>query len=220
MKTTCGIDEAGRGPVIGPMVLACAVFDSDGVKRLNELKVRDSKQVSPARRRYLEPFIKKIAVEYGLSAVSPSEIDRLRKKKTLNQIEADKTASLICALKSVPGRIVIDSADAVAENYKRMVESRILGIKPEMKLPPIVSEHKADANYVEVGAASILAKVERDRQVDKLKEKYGDFGSGYPSDETTQKYIKKVLEKGSLPDIVRKSWNTVKCGAQKRLGDY
>lgn len=220
MKTIGGIDEAGRGPVIGPMVLACAVFDLEGVERLAGLKVRDSKKVSPSRRRYLEPLIKKIAIEYGLAVVSPSEIDRLRKKKTLNEIEAIKAASLICSLKAMPSKVIVDSADAVAENYRRMIESKIAEIKPGMKMPEIVSEHKADANYIEVGAASILAKVERDRQVGKLREKYGNFGSGYPSDEKTKRYIKKVLEKGILPDIVRKSWNTVSRGAQKKLGDY
>lgn len=217
---TCGIDEAGRGPVIGPMVIACAVFDAAGVGRLMELNVRDSKKVTPSRRRYLEPLIKRIALDYKLAIVSPSEIDLMRRKKNLNEIEAMKVASLICSLKIMPGRIIVDSADAVAENYRKKIISNIAVINPNLSIPEIVSEHKADVNYIEVGAASILAKVERDRQVDRLKEKHGDFGSGYPSDETTRRYIKKVVESGVLPDFVRKSWKTVSQRTQKKIGDY
>ncbi|MFH1125890.1 MAG: ribonuclease HII [Candidatus Altiarchaeota archaeon] len=219
-EITCGIDEAGRGPVIGPMVLGCAVFDRKGVEKLSELKVRDSKKVSPARRRYLEPFIKKIALEYKIVCVSASEIDLLRRRKTLNEIEAMKMAELICSLKAKPNRIIVDAADSVAENYRTKVIFYIKESGKNFKIPEIVSEHKADDKYIEVGAASILAKVERDRQVDALKEKHGDFGSGYPSDETTKKYIQKIVREGNMPGFVRRSWSTVNKVKQKKLGEY
>jgi len=221
----CGIDEAGRGPVIGPMVLGCAVFDKKGAEKLREINVRDSKKVLPARRRYLEPLIKQIALEYKVTSISPGEIDRMRKKITLNELEAVKMSEMICALKTKPTKIIIDAADSVEENYKKRIFACLQKLDKNFKIPEIVSEHKADVKYVEVGAASILAKVERDRQVEKLRQKHGDFGSGYPSDETTQKYIKEMMKNGSIPDFVRRSWNTVsqsalRRGAQKRLGDF
>ncbi|MDD5112000.1 MAG: ribonuclease HII [Candidatus Altiarchaeota archaeon] len=218
--TFCGIDEAGRGPVIGPMVLACAVFDDGGMMRLAELKVRDSKKLSPARRSYLEPLVKDVAIEYGLAIVSAGEIDLLRKRKSLNVIEAMKVAQLICSLKNTPARIVVDAADAVAENYRTSIIKCAADINSDFRMPHLVSEHKADDNYLEVSAASILAKVERDRRIEELKKTHGDFGSGYPADETTKEYVKSALKSGLLPDIVRKSWNTVSAGKQKTLDDY
>ena len=176
MDSICGIDEAGRGPVIGPMVLCAAVFDKKGVEKLKELRVRDSKLVSPQRRRYLEPLIKQIALEFKITAVSPSEIDRVRKKMSLNDIEALKVAQMVQSLKAKPGKIIVDAADSVAENYKKRIIHFLQQADKGIVVPAIVSEHKADVKYPEVSAASILAKVERDRQVEKLRQKHGDFG--------------------------------------------
>lgn len=227
-EIVCGIDEAGRGPVIGPMVLGCAVFDKKGVGKLRELKVRDSKKVSPSRRKYLEPIIKKIALDYQVVCVSSTEIDLSRKRKTLNEIEAMKVAEMIRSLKVTPDKIIVDAADSVEENYRKKIVSYIMELDKNFKIPEIISEHKADDRYLEVGAASILAKVERDRQVEKLREKYGDFGSGYPSDEATKQYIRDVIKNGPLPHFVRKSWSTVSRGkrgrcpirGQKKLDEY
>jgi len=216
----CGIDEAGRGPVIGPMVLGCAVFDSKGSDRLRKLKVRDSKKVPPEERTRLEPLIKQAALDYQIRVVSATEIDLMRKRKSLNEIEAMKVAEMICSLQVAPDKIIVDAADSVEENYKKRIVSNILEINQDFRIPEIVSEHKADDNYVEVGAASILAKAERERQIERLKTTHGDFGSGYPSDETTQDYIKSIRKSGPLPEFVRKSWNTVSRAQQTTLGDF
>ncbi|MBU0761453.1 MAG: ribonuclease HII, partial [Candidatus Altiarchaeota archaeon] len=77
--------------------------------------------------------------------------------------------------------------------------------------------HKADDKYAEASAASILAKVERDRDIEKLKDIWGDFGSGYPSDPLTQDFIRKLREKGAYPDFIRKSWSTVSSEKQAKL---
>lgn len=83
-----------------------------------------------------------------------------------------------------------------------------------------MSEHKADDNYVEVSAASIIAKVERDRDIDLLKRQYGEIGSGYLSDERTQKFIRNLRKEGKeMPHYVRKSWDTT-AASQTRLGEY
>jgi ribonuclease HII len=214
----CGIDEAGRGPVIGPMVMGCAVFDEVGGDKLRELKVRDSKKVAPSRRLSLEPLIKEYAVEWGLIKVYPQEIDLRRKKTSLNMIEALKIAELISSLESNPDKIIVDSADSIAENFR----GKITGFlnKKGVSIPEIISEHKADDRYIEVSAASILAKVERDREIEILKSKYGELGSGYPSDEVTQGFIKNLVRNGELPDYVRKSWNTVNRKKQTSLSEF
>ncbi len=216
----CGIDEAGRGPVIGPMVLGCAVFDKEGKKELIALNVRDSKRVAPSRRRILEPKIMDIAIEWSLLKVTAQEIDALRKKHSLNVIEAMKIAEMILNLETVPDKIFVDSADTIPEAYTRKIIHAITSGNDDFVVPQIISEHKADDTYVEVGAASILAKVERDREIEKLKVIYGEIGSGYPADELTKEFIKKLLRGGELPDFVRKSWNTVNRAKQTTLFEF
>lgn len=209
-KLICGIDEAGRGPVIGPMVLACAVFDEPGAEELKKLKVRDSKKIARKRREALEPEIKKIAVEFHTVSVSPYEIDKMRKEISLNVIEALYVSKLILKLKTKPDLFIIDAADASPDRYKKKIIDFVREQDKDFDVP-IISEHKADDTYIEVSGASVLAKVERDRSIKKLIGKFGDFGSGYPSDAKTQEFLKNLmLNDGELPDFVRKSWNTVK----------
>jgi ribonuclease HII len=219
-EITCGIDEAGRGPVIGPLVMGCAVLDNDGGEELKKLNVRDSKKVAPSRRLSLEERIKEIAIEWGLVKIYPNEIDYLRKKHSLNFIEAMKIAELVLSLKNVPNRIIVDSADTVPEEYKRKIIHCINGRNVDFVIPEIISEHKADDRYIEVSAASILAKVERDREIEKLKEEHGEFGSGYPADERTKEFMKKLIRNGELPEFVRRSWNTVDKSKQMTLFEF
>jgi len=215
-----GIDEAGRGPVIGPLIIGCVVLNGEGREKLKDLNVRDSKRVSPKRRALLEPEIKKYAIEWGLIEISPKEIDVLRGRHSLNAIEAMKVAEIILTLESVPEVIYVDAVDNGADYYKRRVLDYLTSLNNEFIIPEIVSEHKADDRYIEVSAASILAKVERDRIVDCLKEGYGDFGSGYPSDERTSRFISEIIRRGEIPEFVRKSWNTLERGKQMKLGEF
>lgn len=215
-----GIDEAGRGPVIGPLIIGCVVLDGEGREKLRDLKVRDSKRVSPKRRAVLELEIKECAVEWGLIEISPVEIDVLRKRHSLNAIEAMKVAEIILSLEMVPEVIYVDAVDNVAEHYKKRVLNHLTSLNNEFIIPEIVSEHKADDRYIEVSSASILAKVERDRIVDCLKEGYGDFGSGYPSDDRTSKFIREIIQRGEIPEFVRRSWNTLEKKKQMKLGEF
>lgn len=217
---SCGVDEAGRGPVIGPMILACVCLDDAGVERLKGLGVRDSKKISPRRRVALEPEIKKVCVEWVIAKISASEIDRMRKKMSLNLLEAIKTAELIVSLKVKPDKIFIDATDSIAGDYKIRIVDHITKIKPDYVFPEIVCEHKADDNYIPASAASVIAKVERDRFIEGLKETYGDFGSGYPSDELTQKFVRHLVREGNLPSFVRRSWETVDKLKQSTLGEF
>ncbi|MFH1402931.1 MAG: ribonuclease HII [Candidatus Altiarchaeota archaeon] len=220
MALTCGIDEAGRGPVIGPMILAAVVVDEEGVCKLRELKVRDSKKISPKRRSYLEPLVKEIALEYKTIRISASEIDMMRKKMSLNLAEALKTAELIIGLNEKPERVIVDATDNIAEDYTKRILDCMNKTDPSYKPPHIHSEHKADDKYAEVSAASIIAKVARDREIELLREKHGDFGSGYPSDELTQKFLRRIIGDGELPSFVRRSWSTVDKSRQSMLGDF
>lgn len=217
---TCGIDEAGRGPVIGPMVIGCAVLDEKGRNELRRLNVRDSKKVAASRRILLEPKIKEIALEWKLIKIPPAEIDMLRKKFSLNVIETMKIAKLILSLENIPDKVIVDAADRVEEEFTEKIVGYMRDADPKCCIPDIISEHMADDNYIEVGAASILAKVERDRNIEQLVEEYGNFGSGYPADEITKNYIRAIVRKGTLPDIVRRSWNTLDKAKQTRLEEF
>ena len=215
-----GIDEAGRGPVIGPLVLACVSLDAEGVETLRDLGVRDSKKMTALRRRKLEPEIKNISLEWSIAKISASDIDRLRKRMSLNVIEAVKTAELIIALKKRPTTIYIDATDSIAEDYQKKIVAHLNKLNPAYEIPQLVCEHKADDTYIPTSAASVIAKVERDRDIEALQRVYGDIGSGYPSGELTQKFIRRLLKDGPLPPFVRRSWETVNKSKQSSLSDF
>ncbi|MBS3781280.1 MAG: ribonuclease HII [Candidatus Thermoplasmatota archaeon] len=199
----CGIDEAGRGPVIGPMVVAGVKVNDDG--KLMELGVKDSKRLCPSTREGLEEKIKDCS-EFTLRVVSAEDIDSLRSSMTLNQLEADLFANVIDELCVESDTCYLDSASTDENKFAGMVKKRT-SVQSN-----IISEHGADDEYPVVSAASILAKVERDRKVEEISEKLGeDVGSGYPSDAKTREFLRKwIPEKESLPPHTRKSWETCK----------
>jgi ribonuclease HII len=201
-ELVCGVDEAGRGPVIGPLVVAGVAVDD--IVALRNLGVKDSKKLSPAQRERLAPEIKRLAVDWKIRAKSAAELDRLMEKQTLNEIEVDMYAEIISLLK--PTHAYVDAVDVDEKRFAADLMRRIpAGIA-------VVAEHKADATYPHVGAASILAKVLRDTEVQKIsKELGGNMGSGYPSDEVTIAFIERfVKDHGRLPPHVRRQWKTAK----------
>jgi len=202
-----GVDDAGRGSVIGPLVIAGVLIKQEGIAKLVQLGVRDSKLLSPQRREKLAVEIKRVALKHSVIKLSPKEIDKVvqtgRKLHRLNRLEAETMAKVIELLK--PDIAYVDASDVWEERYKRHI-SECLPFRVE-----IVSEHKADRKYPVVSAASIIAKVERDREIVELKEKCGDFGCGYPTDRKTINFLQQCLEKfGKYPGFVRKSWKTAK----------
>ncbi|MEM3873778.1 MAG: ribonuclease HII [Candidatus Bathyarchaeia archaeon] len=202
-----GVDDAGRGSVIGPLVIAGILIDDGDIQRLVQLGVKDSKLLSPSRREMLAVEIKRVARKHAIVKLSPSEIDKVvergRKLYRLNRLEAQAMAKVIELLK--PDIAYVDASDVLEERFKQQI-LEYLPFKVE-----IVSEHKADRKYPVVSAASIVAKVERDREIAELKAKYGDFGCGYPTDPKTLDFLRRCLEsfKG-YPDFVRKSWKPAK----------
>ncbi len=229
MKFFIGIDDAGRGPVIGPMVLAGVAANESQISKFKELKVKDSKQISAKRREFLAPHIKKIATSYHIIKVSPNEIDtKIAKKINLNIIEAQKAGEIINNLiKKIKSSKIEIIVDCPSPNTKAWKNSLLEYIKKENKEKiRLKCEHKADINYVIVGAASILAKTTRDREVEKIKKQYNiNCGSGYPSDPLCQKFLQtsKAKELAKL-GIVRKSWTTwqreEKKKGQRKLAEF
>ena len=196
----CGVDEAGRGPVIGPMVIAGVCADE---KKLMKIGVKDSKKLSPSRREKLAQEIRKIADKIVIRKVEPEEIDETRNVMTINKMEEKLFADIIRELHCK--KVYVDAADVDEERFARNILSYL---NKEVK---IISRHKADDIYPEVSAASIIAKVERDKIIEEISKEIGEFGSGYPSDPRTREFIKEYCRKyGKLPPHTRKSWDTVK----------
>ncbi len=201
-KIIMGIDEAGRGPVIGPMVVCGAMFKEEDIKKLKALDVKDSKLLSKKRREELFSEIKKIAVDYKIIKISPKEIDqRFQVNTNLNQLEALKFVDIINSLK--PDVAIIDTPERNTNKFKAYLK-RYLTHDCEL-----VCENFADTNHIEVGAASVLAKVTRDSSIRKIEEDIGEtIGAGYPSDPTTIRFVEKAMNQKELLKYVRKSWFT------------
>ena len=202
-----GVDEAGRGPIIGPLIIAGVLFDEKNLCQLMDLGVKDSKRLSPRRREELAAEIKELALKYHLAILSPAEIDRVvetgKKLHKLNRLEAQTMAEVITILK--PDVAYVDASDVLADRFKQHIaENLTFNVR-------IISEHKADVKYPIVSAASIIAKVERYKALSTLQEKYGNMGCGYATDSKTIKFLENWIKKfGSYPDFVRKSWKPAK----------
>jgi ribonuclease HII len=211
MEYVAGIDEAGRGAVIGPLVIAGVSLPPEKENDLRKMGVKDSKLLSPKRREALAKAIERMAKDVIVIDVGPCKIDNYRKQGvSLNKLEAMKFAEIVNYLK--PGRVFIDGPDTNIPRFSGFVR-RMLADPAEL-----VVEHHADSRYPVVSAASIVAKVERDRKIAELAEKHGEIGSGYPSDPLTQAWLKRALEtSGKFPDIVRKTWMTAESMEGQRL---
>ncbi|MHA2151845.1 MAG: ribonuclease HII [Candidatus Thorarchaeota archaeon] len=201
-----GVDEAGRGPLIGPMVICGVLVSPDMIPKLEKIGAKDSKTLSPSRRLILNQNIRNLAIKIEIRYVSAADIDRKRRHTTLNEIEVNEFVSVVKSLQ--PQEVYLDAVDVKAERFGNKI-GELSGLAALGAV--IVSEHKADSKYPIVSAASILAKVERDRIIDEMHKEYGDFGSGYPSDPKTIGFVRSLIEKGQpLPPIVRKSWDSVR----------
>lgn len=199
-----GIDEAGRGPVIGSMFVA-GIVNFEG---LEEMGVKDSKRLSPAKRAYLAERIEE-ATEFYVVELTASEIDKGRKRHTLNEITVELFSKVIKHFR--PDRAFVDAADVNPERFATRLRSNCEAERAGAI--EIISECKADERYPVVSAASIIAKVHRDRSIRELEAKIGaEIGSGYPADPKTVQFLKELLkerEMDDLPYYVRQSWKTI-----------
>ena len=197
----CGIDEAGRGPVLGPLVMCGLLIKEEDEKKLVKLQVKDSKLLTKARREFLFDKIKNVSCKAEIVIINPDEIDHAVNNHdglNLNRLEARKSAQIINKLK--PDKAIIDAPSNNIKSYKEY----LLGLIKNKKID-LVLEHKADFNYPIVSAASILAKVTRDNEIEKIKKKIKiDFGSGYMTDPKTIDFLEKYYEE--YHELFRKSW--------------
>lgn len=198
-----GIDEAGRGAVLGPMVIAAILVRSSRLTLLKNLGIKSSKKLIAKKRKKLYLALQELDSKIEKVVVLPTEINQ----KNLNQISVEKTAFFIKKLK--PDIALLDAPTrgrGLIRYQKKVWEKLPKKIKLEIR-----AENKADENHLPVAAASIIAKVTRDQIIKKLHQKFGDFGSGYPSDPKTKKFLKKYFQKHqNFPFIARKKWQTVK----------
>jgi ribonuclease HII len=206
-----GIDEAGKGPVIGSMFVAGVV----NFRGLEALGVRDSKQLSPAKREVLADRLA-AATDVFVLEITADEIDRARETRTMNELMVELFAAVIRHFR--PDRAIVDAADVKPARFGAKLRARYereCGRSIE-----VVSESKADAHYPVVSAASIVAKVQRDRSIRALEARLGvKIGSGYPADQVTVAYLQGLLRACSYEDIpgyVRKTWKTVHLYSPKR----
>lgn len=207
-----GIDEAGRGCVIGPMVLGVVVADENVIFN----NVKDSKLLSPNQREKLFDGIKQKCYEFKIIKIGVDEINKMMERKiSLNEMEAMHMGEGLNCLKKDPDVVYIDSPDPIEQNFKKRIDKYYTGNAK------IVAEHFADKKYPIVSAASILAKVERDAEIEKIKQELGfNFGSGYSSDERTIKFLKEHIFDSKVMKHVRKKWKTVDDLRQKNLNDF
>ena len=204
----CGIDEAGRGPVIGPLVMCGVLIEEEEEKRFSNIGARDSKLLSPVQREDMYEKIINIAKDYKVIITSENEIDNavLSETTNLNWLEAGTIAEIINTLK--PDMAYVDCPSNNISAFTQYLKSLL---KCNTK---IIAEHKADTLHPSVSAASIIAKVTRDKEISKLKQEHNiEFGSGYPSDPRTVEFLRENYDK--YP-IFRKSWVSWKRVAEKK----
>src|SRR3989344_3854947 len=215
----CGIEESGRGPVIGPLIMVGLAIEEKHIEKLKELGVKDSKQLTIKQICILKEKILKIPNNHIILKIQPKEIDDAvdgNNSLNLNWLEATKTATILNQLN--PDKAYIDCPSTNIPKYKNYIKNLLKNKKIEL-----IAEHKADINYPIVSAASIIAKCIREEEVAKIEKIVKQsIGSGYPSNPICQKFLKENHDK--YPQFVRHSWasykNIIKEKHQKSLGEY
>ncbi|PIN89298.1 ribonuclease HII [Candidatus Pacearchaeota archaeon CG10_big_fil_rev_8_21_14_0_10_34_76] len=204
-----GIDDAGRGPLIGPMILAGVLVTTEQEKRLKTLGAKDSKLLAHSSRVAISKEILKNSISSKVVQSSPEEIDNsINSGTNLNTLEAKKAAEIINSLNNKKDKIkvIVDCPSVNTQVWQRTLE-RFIDYLDNLK---ISCEHKADANHPSVSAASILAKVRREEEVSRLKKEFGNFGSGYPSDPLTKLFLRERGNELENSGLFRKTWATWK----------
>ncbi len=190
---------------MGAMVVAGVSATREALKELKEVGVKDSKRLTRRQRETLYPEILKLSSRVYWAQIDPVEIDVAvalgRRYRNLNYLEARYFAKVIDELDA--RTVTVDACDTVPERFKGAIADNM---RSSCRLRAL---HKADRDYPAVSAASVVAKVERDRQADRLRQLHGDFGSGYPSDRKTKDYFARWLRDGKQPpDWTRRSWRS------------
>ncbi len=197
----CGVDEAGRGSLVGPLVIAGVSINRSKIRKLKSMGVRDSKKLTPSQREKLYKKIIKFADNYYVAKINPPTIDRSVSKHDLNNLEAKYMAKVISKLN--PNISYVDSCDVNPSRFGKKISKLA-------KNNNVKSYHHADSRFVIVSADSIIAKVNRDRAIQNLRKKH-NIGSGYPSDPKTKRFVKNYYHNmNKIPNFVRSSWKPVR----------
>lgn len=210
MYKVIGIDEAGKGPVLGSMFIGFSIINLQSLKDLNsyqdklkELGVKDSKKLTPKKRNFIYNQLKdNMDIKYA--QLTPALIDTNNAKGgKLNQLEINAIIQILEV--EEPQLIIIDALTANPEKFGEEIQRRL---KFECK---IISENKADDKYEVVGAASIIAKELREQELSQIRQNIKiDCGSGYPADPKTKKFLEENYNNKEFDFIFRKSWETYK----------
>lgn len=200
-----GVDEAGRGSIMGPLVVAGIGIRESKLAELRRIGVRDSKTLTPRARAKLFGQIIKMVDSICIRKVEPDEVDGSVMLRGLNKLEAKVMASVIDSIGA--DEVYVDCCDVNPIRYRQ-------NIVEQLSCPPkrLHSLHHADSLNVAVSAASIIAKITRDQEIQEIRNKYGpDIGSGYPSDTSTMQFIREwVASHGEAPEFARKSWKPLR----------
>jgi ribonuclease HII len=198
-----GVDEAGRGSIIGPLVVAGVSIRESNIGQLTEMGVRDSKALTPKARARLFGGIMKVADSVCIRKVNPVEVDDSVFLRGLNRLEAKVMAAVINNIGA--DEVYVDCCDVNPARYSDYI-GQYLKYRPKLH-----SMHHADAINVVVSAASIIAKITRDEEIRHIRSRYRSIGSGYPSDDRTMRFIRRYVAKnGSAPEFARKSWKPLR----------
>ncbi|MEM0200973.1 MAG: ribonuclease HII [Candidatus Micrarchaeaceae archaeon] len=229
-----GGDEAGRGAVIGPLVISIVSISNGKESKLAKIGVRDSKMLTKRKREFLFDEIYSLAEEINIYKITNNEINiAMSNKISINELEALNFAKLIDSIKKRPEKIFLDSPDVISERFgvrvgffskNKIIVDGVKYTKEERKTKDkikVVSQHKADSRYPVVSAASIISKVTRDKEIEHIIDKTGvAIGSGYPSDSYTISAIRENLGNGTLMPYLRHEWHTIKNIRQLKIEDF
>ena len=198
-----GLDEAGRGCVLGPLVVAGFLASEASESALRAAGADDSKALSPKKRDAARAALSELGTPF-VREISPSEIDA----GNLNELEE---ALLIAIVREArPTRVIVD-----ALGHPRTIPATVARLSAATDGIPWHMAPKADSTFATVGAASIFAKTTRDAALDALRPEFGDFGSGYPSDPATRRWLTDwAKSQRPWPSFVRTRWGTIRDLAQ------
>ena len=190
--------------MVGPLFVAAAAFTDEALTRLKEAGLRDSKALTRRRRVELEALVKAEALALSVKRVEPHVIDQ----RNLNEAELEAVASALSELRGRLQSLGVEVESVAVDLFGREGELRRL-VESLFPSAEVKLLHRADALLAECSAASIIAKVERDRNLEILKKDYGVLGSGYPSDPETRRWLASIAPLGEPPPCVRRSWRTL-----------
>jgi ribonuclease HII len=204
-----GVDEAGRGSIIGPLVVAGLSVEQSKIPMLKDLGVRDSKQLTRQARERMYNEIINISDHHYIYTIQSTEVDSHVVQRGLNRLEARAMAHVIGKIKV--DEVYVDCCDTNPERYRENISCNLSLQLQSSGVPKIYSLHHADRTNIVVSAAPILAKITRDYEIQKIRKIYRDIGSGYPSDEKTMLFIRNwVMKKKSPPEFARRSWKPLR----------